>query len=162
MIKGRLATAYRLIGDYQDARDLHKELLSHYRDIGEKFAISDQLLNLRMTLLALGEERQVAKFLQEGILIWKETRSFIFYIGLIYVAEILRKREKPKEAALILGNIDLGEKGNWGSFTVDDFEKLISEIRGEIGVEAFAVAYESGKQLSLDEAADFALQELEQ
>lgn len=165
-ILSALANVSQIQGDLWHSMGLYEESLKIWRVIGDEVSIAPLLVNLGFVMLRQKNMEQATTLFTEGLALNKKiehpTQIFDCFIG---YAALAMSMEKPKLAAQLLGMaervIPSGQK-NPVSDSQFTYDQLIEDIRAALGEEAYTAAYDTGKQMSLNEAVAYALKELGQ
>ena len=161
-----LAKVALLQGDLGHSVDLYEESLTLWRIIGDEVSISLLLIDLGSLLLKQGNMDRAATLFAESLRLSKKIESPVriscCLMGLVALA---MARGKPEFAAQFLGVVEsLAPCAQ--RIPVYDCQyrpdRFIETARAALGDPAYTAAYESGKQLGLDQAVAYALKELGQ
>jgi predicted ATPase/class 3 adenylate cyclase len=150
-------------GDYGAAAAWSEESLALSREQGRKWPIAQALYNLGRAANAQGNDRQAAKRFREGLLLAQEvgptTLLPLFLVGLAGVAGA---QVRPERQARLLGAAEtLREGGSARLEPLDQVEvdRYAAAARAALGEEAFAAAWAEGRQLTLEQAVAYAMEE---
>jgi non-specific serine/threonine protein kinase len=164
------ATAYLQMGDYEQAKKTFEEVLSLYRERGNQGDILGVLLRLNSVARLEGDYPKACEYLLEGSHLIKKLGNdkddiaiFLIDCGLLMLAQ-----NSPGKYAQLLGMANsispalLTTTTIVSSFFINWTEQAMESARAALGDEAYNVAYEAGKQMSLDESVAYTLKELGQ
>ncbi|MFC2093560.1 tetratricopeptide repeat protein, partial [Bacteroidota bacterium] len=167
--KSGIATSLNNLGigaynqrDYQQAQKYHNESLSLRREIGEKSAISSSLINLGSVVYDQGDYQQAQMCYEESLSLARETGdklSIAYCIeGFAGIASI---KNHPNQAILLLGATEtafqsLGYVREKNDLT--QHKRILTKLHEQLTEEEFSKYWEEGKKLTLEQAAELALE----
>jgi tetratricopeptide (TPR) repeat protein len=162
---GWLGASDRLAGHYETARSSFEEIIAYHRDRGDKVALRSTLWNLGETLSKLGEYEQAAIYLRDSLRLLQPTKDPRFKGYAIFsLAKVLHHQGRSQTTARLLGALESEtHKEVWKlvKSRMEDYMQTVESAKATLGEEAYHVAREAGRQMSLDEALDFALKTVE-
>jgi tetratricopeptide (TPR) repeat protein len=151
--------------DPAEARDRLLEALALGRDISAPSGTVLCLANLGDLSVRLGEYRQAAGFLQEGIRLAYELGYTSNLLNLLtYTVEWLAALDRARAVASLSGAIIARREALGQPVSRADrprWEQVLESAEARLGDERFHADQDAGRALGLDEAAHFALRELE-
>jgi predicted ATPase len=159
-----LGEVERTQGNYRRARPLYEEALAFRRQISDKAGLCATLINLGAVAYFESDYEGARLYYREVLVVGQELRhkSAISH-ALDGVAALATRHGDAESAAQLAGAAArLHESiGYRDSKTVDHLfrDAYLSTLRATTSDEAFAVAYERGRTLQLDEAIALALRE---
>lgn len=155
-----------MIGAYAQARQILEEVLALYAATGELFMTAATLRWLGEALLAAGDHQGARALLREGVARSRATgHQRVLVFTLTVFAEALVRGPQPYAAAVcaaaqIWGAVEVVRE-DVGMFVPSAnqarFDQAIAYARAQISAEAWAVAWEQGRALSLEQASALAL-----
>jgi tetratricopeptide (TPR) repeat protein len=156
-----VAYASEMLGDLARYRELVLENLEHSRRVGDRRIEARSLGSLGMWELEGGRLDRAIEHLSESLRIDRELGNAMFLaVDLVRFATILARRGEAVAAARLAARSELlwDELGTTPeSWIVKEQDDILALIRGQLDETAFTEAWQSGRDLSLDEALDFAL-----
>jgi tetratricopeptide (TPR) repeat protein len=155
-----LAFAHEALGERAEARALHEQNLAHARSTGNQRMEASSLGALAD--YAMEEERvdDAIALLRDSLRIHRELGDVLDTgVDLCRFAAALAAGGDAVTAARLLASFAaLPDEAGRGRFDVDRLnDKTTSRIRAELSDTAFAVACAEGRELTLDQAVDLAL-----
>lgn len=161
-----IAMIDRRAGHNETARLSLAELVAHRRDRGDKVLLSYDLWELGQTMSKLGEYEEAATHLRESLRLLQPTKDSRYKgYGIFSLAKVLHHQGHLKRAACLLGALEPETHKEVWTLNTDrmaNYIQSVESIKATLGEEAYNVAWEAGHQMSLDEAIDLALQEVEE
>jgi tetratricopeptide (TPR) repeat protein len=113
------------------------------------------------TLSKLGDYEQAAIPFRESLRLLQPTSDSRFKgYGIFSLAKILHQQGDSQNAACLLGAVEPETQTDLWKLhreRMDDYFKSVEAIKAALGEETYLAAYEAGRQMSLDEAVNFAL-----
>jgi predicted ATPase/transcriptional regulator with XRE-family HTH domain len=149
-----------LQGEYEKATPLLEESLAIRRSIGHKWNTAVSLGALGWLALRQGNIRQASEMISESLTLRKELRD---KGGVSWClekfAQIELEKGDPLRAAHLLGaakalrdnihnDVDIADR--------PDFERTTDAVRSGLSEQAFAIEYEQGKRMSLEQIVTYA------
>jgi predicted ATPase len=160
---GALGTVSLARGDYDGARARFEESLALGRELGQPWCTSHSLSKLALLAGDARDYDAARRLLAESLAIQREGGERRGLAANLEVAGRLAHAEgHPVRAARLYGcasvvresvGVDPSELG-W-----PDPEPSVARLREALGMEVFAVAWEEGRAMELDESLDYALEE---
>jgi tetratricopeptide (TPR) repeat protein len=152
-------------GDYDRARELSSQAASIFRERNNELGVATALLSLSRAALYGGRLDEARSFLRESLALCVDLRYSVLGVSCLHAsAAILARADRHRDAASLLG---AGEKLlDEMRSTLDATERPMQEetralIRDALQEGETAVAWESGRALSLEGALSFALAALD-
>jgi len=159
-----------LQGDPVRATALAEEGLMLHRELGDKALITSALDTLGSIALSQGDlERAIACFTEglsvaqelrhetliaEGLSEARELRNQMFIAWLLWgLARVAFAQNQLKRAAQLFGATEVSYDVNKGLSPNqrDDYERMISSVRAQLGEQAFAAAWAEGRTISREQ-----------
>jgi predicted ATPase/DNA-binding XRE family transcriptional regulator len=151
----------RTKGDYKLATRRFNEGLIIFKKPGDKFGISSALHGLGRVAQSQEDYAAARSFYSEAIVLGQEI-SYIWPVALNLsaFATLAAAQKKSKKAARLIGAAETQIPSIRLEMSVverAEHDQSVAAARAVLGEEAFAVAYEEGKKMTLDEAVKYAL-----
>jgi hypothetical protein len=147
-----------LMGNHEAARACLEESLLYCQETGDKLAIGATFLELGRTLLDQGDFERAADPLRKSLLQTRETGNERFMgICITALAEAYRRLGHPVKSACLLGALESYSKIGWAESARAACRKSVVAAKAVLSEEAFAVAWQEGKAMTLDQAVEYAL-----
>jgi predicted ATPase/transcriptional regulator with XRE-family HTH domain len=153
----------QLQGEYEQARRLHEASLQQFEVIGRQdYSVMEAHQSLGETALAQGDAVRAAKHFGEGLLI---ACDLSIRVGMAWclagLAGAAALDEEPERAARLWGaaealRLSIGVREAPASHATR--ERLMADVREQLGEAAFAAAWAEGQAATLEEAIDDALE----
>jgi predicted ATPase/DNA-binding SARP family transcriptional activator len=148
-------------GDYASAAELATEAIELSRTAGDEANRSIALLNLAYALLELGRADEGRPMVQEAV---ELARSLHFKEQVVYGLEALATfalaRGRPGPCARVLGAAETLRQSigiQLGRYEFASHERTAEAAQSTLGENAFAVEWEKGARLDVDDAVAFGL-----
>jgi tetratricopeptide (TPR) repeat protein len=152
-----------LQGDYEKAAPLLEESLAMRRVIGEQWSTAVSLGALGRLALRKGDLGRASTMLAESFVLRQEIRD---KGGIAWCLEKFGQIEStdgnPQRAARLLGAAEvLREALGTAVDTVDqgEYDQAVSIVRNRLDKDGFAIAWQEGRAMSMEEAVAYALEE---
>jgi tetratricopeptide (TPR) repeat protein len=148
-------------GDLEQARLLLEEALGLLRDAGERGSLPLPLVNLGLTAFLQGRHDEALALYREGLETAAELASVVLTIACMDgLAAALAATGDAQGAATLVGAVEAAEADT--GISLEPFERGVHErtvdgVTHSLDEDAFAVAYETGRQLTRDEAVAYAV-----
>ncbi|MBK8551580.1 MAG: tetratricopeptide repeat protein [Ignavibacteria bacterium] len=149
------------LGNYEQAQSYFEESLILYREMGDKYSIAYSLYGLALLLLDRGDIEKARKLNEESLLLQLEIgdKSLIYHI-IIEFACIFNLINLLPISVKLLGAVELNLKSN--SVVLESKEQtrqehIIKSLREKLSDEEFLKYFEEGKKLTIEEAAQLAV-----
>lgn len=156
-----LGNVLRHQGDFERAAALYEEGLALYRDAGSKWGMAVSLHNLGRLAWEQGDYRQAAALFEESLPLYRETGYDPGVVGcLAGLAGIAGSGGQPERAARLLGAAQALMDSTNAVIGPEDrleIERDLSAVRSQLSEEAFAVALEQGRAMTMEQAIAYAL-----
>jgi predicted ATPase len=156
-----IAYASEMLGDMAGYGELVRENLEHSRRVGDRRIEARSLGSLGMLALEDGQLDLAIEHLSESLRIDRELNNSMFLaVDLVRFAMIFTRRGEAVAAARLAARSELiwDELGAAPeSWMVKEQTDVLAGIRERLDETSLAEAWQSGRDLSLDEALDFAL-----
>jgi LuxR family maltose regulon positive regulatory protein len=157
-----LAEMARAQGDYQRAVALHEESLALKRVQGDLWSIAWSLVSLGQLVELHGDQTRAAALYRESLTLrWPLGDKLSLAESLTGLAGVAAVMQQPERAARLCGAVEslLGTIGaSLSSLMLGYHDRTMAAARAQLDGAAFAVAWESGRALSLDQAMAYALE----
>ena len=150
-------------GDYEAARVLYEQGLEALREIGVKGDVAGPLHNLGCVALNLGDYRRAHTYFSESLICYQEKGLkggiAACLAGLAGVAGAARQ---PERAARLFGTAEALRESIGlllGHPDLADYERSLAMVRPQLSSRAFEAEWQIGRNMTLDEAIAYALEE---
>jgi DNA-binding CsgD family transcriptional regulator/Tfp pilus assembly protein PilF len=150
-------------GDYEGARGLYETGLATLRELGIKGDIAGPLHNLGCVALNLGDYRRAHTYFSESLICYQEKGLkggiAACLAGLAGVAGAARQ---PERAARLFGTAEALRESIGlllGHPDLADYERSLAMARPQLSSRAFDTEWQIGRDMTLDEATRYALEE---
>ncbi|QBD82602.1 XRE family transcriptional regulator [Ktedonosporobacter rubrisoli] len=159
-----LATIIRLQGESEKACAFYEESIALLREIGDMWELSAPLRNLGSLMIQLGDYQRAHILYREALHCCQEMRGAWFLSRSFEdIAFLLNRRGEAKHAATLLGVAE-GLRERLGAslipFTTQAYEENLESLQSQLNQEACLLAWQSGKDMEIEQALAFALQVL--
>jgi tetratricopeptide (TPR) repeat protein len=149
-------------GDYERAKVLYEECLALFRELGNQWGVANVLNNLGVVVRAQGDYGRARVLLEESLTLFRGLGS---QWGIVNALEELAKlagvKGQRERAARLLGAAEALREVIGAPMYIperSDYEQIVTELRSALGDEAFAVAWEEGRTMTLEQAIAYALE----
>jgi DNA-binding CsgD family transcriptional regulator len=165
MLEGIIALSR---GDLEHSVTLHEQSLELFREILNTQGVITCLGHLGLLALLRGDYESAPTLLRESLrLAWELDYKQSIQHCLYTLACVTVCRDQPGQAAGLWGIVEGMEEAYGLHLTpiilsLTNYESHLSRGRSQLGEEAFAVAWEGGKAMSLGQAIEYALSEEEE
>jgi DNA-binding CsgD family transcriptional regulator len=165
MLEGMIALRR---GELEHSVTLHEQSLELFREIRNTQGIITCLGHLGLLALIQGDYESAPTLLRESLrLAWELDYKQSIQHGLYTLACVTARREQPVRAARLWGAVEGMEEAYGAHLTpvilsLTNYEGHLSRGRSQLGEEGFAVAWEGGKAMSLEQAIEYALSDEEE
>jgi tetratricopeptide (TPR) repeat protein len=157
-----LGEAARGQNDGISAEGFYLKALGLYRSIGDGFRISSVLLNLGFLALQQGQPAEARTWLQESLTICRKLNDMgNMECCLIGLAGVLGATGDSDRAVQVLGAVDAAMTANGMPLDSPDqiaYEEILAQLHTQLDDVLFAEVWSVGKQLTIEQAIDLALQ----
>lgn len=151
----------RLLQDYTRARESYEQSLAICRETGNKRREAIALLNLSYVALYQNEIFQAEAYALEGLALLRELNlKYHSVIGMAMLAGPVAMQGNVLKAAKLLG----ASESNFEKMAVDlqaadqvEIDRFVAFTRANIDAESFELAWSEGREMTYDEALDYAL-----
>jgi len=157
----RLGLVRQVEGSLDEARALHEESLTYFRDLHDKLGVASCLSDLGKLHLSEGMPEDSARLQKESLILRKE---FGINHGVAEcmerLAAIAARQGDHTRAARLFGAANATREAIGVPLPPtdrSDQERSISTVKSELGDTAFTAAWSEGRDLSLEQAVDYAL-----
>jgi predicted ATPase len=145
--------------EYQRARELYEEILEIARPEGDAEAICLNSASLGECLRRLGDEERARSLLAEGLELSLRLPLLSIAPEALEAFAALAVSHQPQRAAVLIGAAEaLRDETGFGVADPVEHERVVSNCRAQLGTEAFATRCSEGRAMTLEQAADFALE----
>jgi non-specific serine/threonine protein kinase len=160
MLLGMIAREQK---EYERALRLLGESLTLMRRVGDRSVVIVLLLNLADIAWTQGRFDQAAGYCKEGIACCRELEDAGRTAWCLWgLAAVAAGRGQAARAARLVGAVASALEANGQSMPTRmqaEYEETKAQARAALGEEAFAAAWAAGRQLTLDAAVAYALEE---
>jgi predicted ATPase/class 3 adenylate cyclase len=151
----------RVRGDDEQAIALFEESLALFRQLGDKEGILSQLANLGYMAYRRDDSARMAACFREGLLLSEEIGdkgNIAMHLG--GLAGAIGLAGRPELAGRLFGAADalldaIGQTRDW--IDSSDYDRIVATVRTHLSEGAFAMAWEAGRGLTLEQAIEEAL-----
>jgi tetratricopeptide (TPR) repeat protein len=161
MALNRLGDVARCENRYLEAEQLYTEALGIFRDSGDQEEIAILLHNLGCVAQVRGDPSQALALFREALLIQSERKNPAGMAAcLAGIAYVSAARGELEYAARLLGTAEAArERAGAVLWPADcnEYEDNLSRLSRSLGEEALAAAWETGRGMSIEQAAERAL-----
>ena len=151
-----------LMGDSEAGRSLLEESYAIFDKLGEKEGMGWALCGMGDVALSQGDHAKAKALHAKGLILFREVdlRPGIL-AGLARLAEVAWAYRHPTRAARLIGAEEVLREGLGGRHRVGrpGYLRVVAEVRGALGEEAFAAAWAKGRAMTLEQAIEYALGE---
>jgi tetratricopeptide (TPR) repeat protein len=149
-------------GDYERAKVLFEESLAIRRVLFDQQGIAFTLNDLGNVALAQGDYERAEALYEESLAIFQELGSqWGIANALKKFAKLAGVKGQRERAARLLGAAEALREAIGAPMYLPerpDYEQIVTELRSALGDEAFAVAWEEGRAMTLEQAIAYALE----
>lgn len=149
-----LGEVARYEGHYERARALYEESLRLHREVGNKAGIIGVLTNMGYVALNLGDDELAKALFEESL----SQNPGIKWLSVLCLTGLAGVAQQAGHSARLLGAAepfcDIARLADRA-----DHERIVAAVRAQLDETTFAVAWEAGRAMTLNEAVEFALQE---
>jgi predicted ATPase/class 3 adenylate cyclase len=148
--------------DYERAKVLFEESLAIRRVLFDQQGIAFTLNDLGNVALAQGDYERAEALYEESLAIFQELGSqWGIANALKKFAKLAGVKGQRERAARLLGAAEALREAIGAPMHLperSDYEQIVTELRSALGDEAFAVAWEEGRAMTLEQAIAYALE----
>jgi len=152
-------------GDNDLAQSAYEECLTVAKEIGDKLRELIQYANLGLVALNRGEYDQARQLQKQAITLAVEVSNRVMILHVLpFAACALSGRGQPRRAARLIGASEALHSSMEIEIEASDlleYERQVGMLREQLGEEEFNALRVEGSVMSLDEAVEYALQEVE-
>ncbi|MFA0732356.1 MAG: hypothetical protein RJAPGHWK_002247 [Candidatus Fervidibacter sp.] len=149
-------------GDYERAKVLYEECLALFRELGNQWGVANVLNNLGVVVRAQGDYGRARVLLEESLMLFRELGSqWGIANALEELAKLAGVKGQRERAVRLLGAAESSREAIGAPMYLPerlDYEQIMTELRSTLGDEAFAVAWEEGRTMTLEQAIAYALE----
>jgi predicted ATPase len=150
------------VGEYARAETLFQESLELLRELGDTSNVARSLFNLGAAVLQLGRHREALSHFRESIALSREMEDKEDLAWCLEgFAALAAAEENPERAARLLGAADALLDAMGGEFKPFErrlHEETVAATRSRLAPHSFDAMRAEGKSLSLEQAAEYALE----
>lgn len=168
-----LGEAYRAEGHFKEAEDLYAEALEVWRKCGNQESANIALGDLATMAIARNNPARAAAMLAERLKLelgpkpWSAAVAFSICQALVNTAAVWVAQSQPSRAARLLGAVEssyerVGNSSYWPYLRNrrSEYGQTVAAVQAQLTDEEFKAFTEQGRSMSLREAAEYALSEL--
>ncbi len=149
-------------GDYERAKVLYEECLALFRELGNQWGVANVLNNLGVVVRAQGDYGRARVLLEESLMLFRELGSqWGIANALEELAKLAGVKGQRERAVRLLGAAESLREAIGAPMYLperSEYEQIVTELRFALGDEAFAVAWEEGRTMTLEQAIAYALE----
>jgi tetratricopeptide (TPR) repeat protein len=148
------------LGDYKGAKVYVDERLQITRRIGHRLHIAESLYSLGLVATLLNQDVGAHGYFGEGLLACselEEARMSLTAECLAGLASLLIKERNLEQGAQLLGAVErslLEGEGELDSVFQDVYDRALTAAQEQLGEEAFATLWATGKAMTIDQALE--------
>jgi predicted ATPase/DNA-binding CsgD family transcriptional regulator len=162
---GELGWVMVLRGDYMRAAQLLEDALARVRRLGVRQASANLLTRLALAVLGRGDHERATGLLREGLVLSRELITKLETAhGIEGMAIVAAAEKRADRAGRLWGAAEVSREAMGAPLRPDErriYEPYITIARAEFANEAWEANREEGRQMTLEEAADYALDKVE-
>ncbi len=152
-------------GDYASARAFYGESLTIFREIGDRSGIAESLINLGNVACSQGDYVAARSFYEESLTIRKETgdRRGIAE-SLEAFAGLAAKLGAPRQATVLWGAAEALREEIGSPLEQEEqarYDQDVAAARQALGDDAFAMDWAEGRAMSMEQAIQYALSDVD-
>jgi predicted ATPase/DNA-binding XRE family transcriptional regulator len=162
LVLSGLGEMARVTDDYERASKYWEQNLELFRELQARFQIAWPYIGLGWVSLHTGDFKRASTLFKEGLILSNESGNDMnIALSLTGLAGVLAMIGNPEQAAQLLGAADSILEGLVQLEPADqkDFDYYLSIVRGQLDESAFALAWEEGRVITLEQAIEYALEE---
>jgi adenylate cyclase len=148
-------------GNYAAAQPLYEQSLAMFREMGNKWGIASVLLHLGHLTVESGAAQAAQLFYREALQLCQEMddKHNLFYAlsGLAAVAVLLTDLLRAASLAAAAESLRLRIGGIWETTEERIYERAVAAARDGLGEARFQIAWDSGQQMTIEEAVTYAV-----
>ena len=156
-----LGVGAQIDGDLLEARDWMTQRLALVRATGNDFLTASEAANLAMVERQLGDLETAETLEREALEIERRIGGqFVTPFAISGLASIATERGEFERAATLVGAAEAIMDAQHMAWPPDErphYERLLADLPGAMGSDAFETARERGRSMSLGDAVAFAL-----
>ena len=149
--------------DYSRAAAFFQESLALYREMGDRDGIAISLNNLAEVARMEGEYARAAELGKEGLILFREMEDrWAVLQTLIGLGRLAVVQGHIERAARLLGAAESMREATGSALppqVKEAHDQNVGTIRSELGEEMFTSLWAQGREMSFEEAVEFALRE---
>ena len=152
----------RFLGDYERAEKFYEQNLEIFRELGSRFILAWPLLGLAWVSLRRGDYRKAKALFEESLkLSIEDSNKAVITLCIAGFASILGMTSKPEQATWLFGAVEFLLKSIGRPADQKDFDYYVAAVRAQLDETAFTEAWAEGQAMTLEQAVDYALRELQ-
>ncbi|HZO90044.1 MAG TPA: tetratricopeptide repeat protein [Chthonomonadaceae bacterium] len=151
-------------GDYAAARACYEKCLPTFQEMGNKYGMVLTLDNLGLLSTAEGDYASARALQRQGLEI---ARDLGYKGGVVWFLEGFAKlaaAQQQGERAAVLWAVAAAQREAMSSplwpCVLAEYERSLGDVREALGEEAFAAAWAEGQAMTLEQAMEYALEEV--
>jgi predicted ATPase/DNA-binding SARP family transcriptional activator len=152
----------RFLGDYERAGKFYEQILEIFRELRGRFTLAWPYLGLGWVSLHGGAYGKANDLFEESLkLSMEDSNKSAITVCLAGFASVLGMTGKPQQAARLLGAVEFSLKSIGRPADQKDFDHYVAAVRGQLDDASFAKAWAEGRDMTLEQAVDYGLKELQ-
>ncbi|MEO7840300.1 MAG: tetratricopeptide repeat protein [Anaerolineales bacterium] len=152
----------RFAGDYERAGKFYEQMLEIYRELHGRFTPAWPLLGLAWASLHRGDYGKAKALFEESLkLSIADSNKTLITLCLAGFASVLGMTSKPELSARLLGAVKFLLESIGRPADRKDFDHYVAHVHAQLDETAFAEAWADGRAMTLEQAVDYALRELQ-
>jgi tetratricopeptide (TPR) repeat protein len=152
----------RFLGDYERAEKFYEQNLEIFRELGGRFTLAWPLLGLAWVALHRADYHKAKALFEESLkLSTEDSNKSLITLCLAGLASVLGLTSKPQQAARLFGAVKFLLESIGRPADRKDFDHYLAAARAQLDEIAFAEAWAEGRSMTLEQALDYALREVQ-
>jgi predicted ATPase/DNA-binding CsgD family transcriptional regulator len=156
----------RVEGDYPAARSFYEESLLIRYELGDQRGIAISLFNLGFVAHHQGDYQQAVTFFEKSLSLFQKLGSWRGVVDcFLGLAGAAASAGQPERAARLFGATEalreafhIGPAVSYADRV--EYDRYIATVRSQLDEAAFAAAWSEGRELTLEQAIEYALSEI--
>ncbi|MBI5651810.1 MAG: tetratricopeptide repeat protein [Chloroflexi bacterium] len=152
----------RLQGDYQRATKLYEECIKLERENGEKLGLAGAISSLGFVLFRVGDYAKARTTFETSLILSQELGQMVgICVGLVGMAEVISAMGKAEQAMRLLHVVEASIRKSkiviWRPDRME-YDYIWASVRAKLDVATFEKALAEGRAMTLDQAIEYALE----
>jgi non-specific serine/threonine protein kinase len=156
----------RVEGDYAAARSFYEESLLIRHELGDQRGMAVSLHNIGFVTHHQGDYRQAVTFFVESLSLFQKLGSWRGVVDcLLGLAGAAVSAGQPERAARLFGATEAVREAIYVGSVLSypdrvEYDRYVAAVRAQLDEAAFAAAWAEGRELTLEQAIEYALSEI--